>query len=153
MTPTVSLQTAKLLKDEGFPQGSECMWAEFYNTSSNCPNVLLSSLLGVEELEDFKERNYLKDLKFYSAPTTDELLAELPVSIGDKNWFQITRSFNGYKEVVQSVAYVYWLPENTIGQIFLKDVHKITNDSLPEALAQMWLYLKKEGLLNDTRTN
>lgn len=59
-----------------------------------------------------------------AAPTSDELLEEIPRPITILRYSGTYRLDCGIK--------------NQIGPV---------NESLPEALVQMWLYLKKEGLL------
>jgi len=146
MLKTTSLETSKLLKEAGFKQeGIECIWAEFYNTSSNVPTTLLSSLLGVEELEDFKERNYLKDVKFFAAPTTDELLEELPKdgSISILPWMDEGAYGRYEKEVF--CGYAVWYRGF---QEKKQHNRPFKNTDLCESLAQCWLWLKKENLLS-----
>lgn len=60
----------------------------------------------------------------FAAPTTDELLEELIAGI------QITKHAKLYRVVKGG-----------------RSSYGFTNESLPEALAEMWMWLKKEGLL------
>lgn len=99
MIKTVSLDTAKLLKEARFPQ--MCQYGEPVTKK------------GVHEVFD--------------KPTTDELLEELPYAINiNKGPFEYRVSYH----IVARVDNINFLDK-----------------SLPEALAQMWLFLKKENLL------
>lgn len=68
--------------------------------------------------------------EWYCAPTTDELLLALP---------EIGIVIVKYKNV-RGVRY-------SVGYTATIDNHHIHHESLPEALAQMWLWLKKEELI------
>ena len=118
MIKTVSLQTAKLLKEEGFPQETALFYRvdEFGNVFERNANE-----------DPLKMQKVLGTNIYYAKHTTDELLEELPDDI-------IT---------IYKVNYGYQVS---------CDVHqiekKIYDKCLPEALAQMWLYLKKSNLLS-----
>jgi hypothetical protein len=106
---TVSLETSKLLKEAGFPQDSHHSW-----------EIIAPHLKG--KCVFITERPHI-DNEQYSAPTTDELLAELP-------W-----ELNGDCLVVEKGS-LGWLVK--YGKEFqLYDSEK----SLPDVLAQMWLLL------------
>ena len=111
MIKTVSLETAKLLMDAGFPQ----------NTCQMRNMLLLQS-----------------DIQYYQCalPTTDELLEELPYRIVGEHYILELVIFKNSGDY-------------TIGYKGKPDTSNawVENESLPEALANMWLRLKKEGLL------
>jgi hypothetical protein len=111
MIPTTRLETSKLLKDAGFRQDTYLYHVECDDGEKNWYQLMQSGEWDDEERE------------IISAPTTDELLEELP--------FQ-TKIYKGTENV-----YI-------ISYSNLKD---ISNEVLPEALAQCWLWLKKENLL------
>ncbi len=125
---TVSLETAKALKEAGFI---------FYKNTS----FLWVDLKGLwvcwywKEFDihchmELKDNSNYKIPEAYCAPTTDELLEELPFSVdGDK-----LRLIRGANTRVWHVWY---------GDPKAAFMHS----SLPEALAQMWLWLHKENLL------
>lgn len=133
--PTVSLSTAKLLKEAGFLQESEKWYVPDYETREGVP----------EKLKYFLQDGYEGFIPRYryAAPSTDELLVELPNiiqydgSIGklgkETKYLEIHKNNNGYKVMYKGFHYC--------------EVEE--NKSLPEALAQMWIFLKKEGLLDD----
>lgn len=115
MIKTVSLETAKKLKDAGFRQDTEI----FFN----------------------------KGGKYIAAPTTDELLDELPDHIVIDN-----RQFGGDKR--NSIGTLVIGNPNYIFNVqYRPDISPcFKNESFPEALAQMYLFLAKEGLLNAKRS-
>lgn len=108
MIRTVSLETAKKLKDEGFIQGTDLFWTEVDGSFQITPM-----------------RGIIHD--DYAAPTTDELLEELPWEI-NMNELTIEKGRLGFL-----IKY---------GEISIYE-----QKELCECLAQMWLFLKKEGLL------
>lgn len=101
----VSLETAKRLKESGFPQGKS-YW-EWVKPQGS-------------------EQWYLQDDYFpqademVSAPTTDELLAELPITTVVK---QEDNSYSCFNPTIPVGTYV-------------------KKESLPEALAELWLKVK-----------
>lgn len=126
MIRTVNLETAKKLKDAGFKQDTQYYW----------------------KINPFNDEWYITSLRMdkrfaaFSAPTTDELLEELPACV--------------VKEIASKHDVNCWLQIDKIGdsEYYVGYVHSqnvlydLFNESLPEALSQMWLFLKKEGLLN-----
>lgn len=115
MIHKVSLETAKLLKENGFRK--ECHFGY-------CDGELECNPSPTE-------------WPIY-APTTDELLEELP-------WHtQIYKGTDG--NLGQYICHLD--ARSVIGQ---KETKWFYHKDLCEALAQMWLYLKKEGLLNDNK--
>ncbi len=120
MIKTVSLETAKALKDAGFRQDN---MAYYYPGELSCFKGPVSMEWGIE--------SGLNSHFKYAAPTTDELLEELPEIVKDQR-LNISKERNLY-----FVSYEY---EDNLLQCFHRK-------SLPEALAQMWLHLKKESLI------
>ena len=121
MIKTCSLETAKLLNKAGFRQDTSL----FYR---------------VDEFGNVFERNANEDpLKmqkihgtniYYAKPTTDELLEELPDTLNEK-----------------SGVFGLWI-NSGVYEVFYGGFNEtFKHESLPEALSQMWLWLKKEGLL------
>lgn len=139
MIKTVSLETAKLLKDNGFSQEkSEKHWVDlnFSGARGTLKPYAMSFLHGDKpwDKESLYSKHYLA-----SAPSTDELLEELPDMVNFKN-------FNGMLIIQKRLKYfdVYYRRFSGNGY-FPKNIRGY--ESLPEALAQMWLYLKKEGFI------
>lgn len=110
MIKTVSLETAKLLKENGFRQDTEKVWLKLGAQDGFC----LAD-------KDFLDIHYGNE--WYAAPTTDELLEELPDGV---RIYKSQGEFN----------------------IFLTNAMPpfISHKILPEALSILWLYLKKEVL-------
>jgi hypothetical protein len=81
------------------------------------PNLVPKSNLSVNK----------KLVKLYSAPLATEILEELPMGL----------------HIIKGISYI-----DGKFQVFTIDEEQSEPDeSLPNALAKMWLYLKKEGLL------
>lgn len=126
MIKTTSLETSKLLKENGFRQDSHF----FYSV-----NPRPKEQRTISELDSFLHciTNNMKipcDDLYFSAPTTDELLEELPCLINDKS--------DGCRLNIDKVITRY--------QVRYGNYVEFRDKELPEALAKMWLYLKKEGL-------
>lgn len=111
---TVSLETAKMLKEEGFRQDAIFNWcipqSEFRCQDPHVPHQF----------------DCMTNKKLCSAPTSDELFEELPMAI----------------EINKGLKYrvSYYMS-------FKRDNVSFLRESLPECLAQMWLWLKKEKLI------
>lgn len=72
-----SLEISKKLKALGFKQNSLFYWASFQNHSQ--PNnldwpIVYTEIICEHDIQDYRERNYLKKLEFYSAYTASELI-------------------------------------------------------------------------------
>lgn len=128
MIPTTSLETSKLLKETGFRQDSYFQWEQ--------------SLVKNEEKKwviSYSKEDRIVYGKI-SAPTSDELLEDLPYRIIHENEdciLKVAKDKEGYL-----VYYVkdYYGDEMEIPAKFM-------NFLLPEAVAQMYLWLRKEGLI------
>ena len=68
-----SLELSRELKELKIPQESEFYWAEFFNKSSTVPNEKLFDLVREDELEELGGKNFIEDLKTYSAFLSGEL--------------------------------------------------------------------------------
>lgn len=127
MIRTVSLETARLLKENGFKQGIEGERILYWVIYEGLPSELVGSFWSLSK--GCKEKYY--------APTSDELLNDLPWRINYEKeclYLTIKKGINDY-----GLGYRPELrPFNRI---------KFFNESLPEGLSQMWLWLKKEGLI------
>lgn len=119
---TVSLETAKLLKESGFPQFTHMCFALENKGGQNWEYELMPN-------------HFQAELEFIGAPITDELLNELPTAherLGNLMFKKVIR-----KKVVKYQC--------TYGN--QDESPSFEDESLPEVLAKMWLYLKKENLL------
>lgn len=103
---TTSLETSKMLKEARFRQDTEY---HFYRMSSNEKPFIGS--------RDITWQNYI----IFAAPTTDELLEELPTNL-----------------ILQ------YFDDNYTGMA-MGDYTDLFRD--PNKLADCWLWLKKEGLI------
>ena len=128
----VDLEIAKELKKEGFPQESENWWLENINSGKI----------------EFNITQYPTGSKTYYAPTSDEILKELPHKLNG-SWLRITPVGKGYE-----VGYWEheWNKEESQNDVETRKIYEHYLDKkLSNALSNLWLYLKKEGLLNEKK--
>lgn len=121
----VSLELARELKEVGYPQESLFYWE--WTTPADEP-YCGASVTTKEAKYSCKEDPHLDWL---AAPTATELLSELPTDNDTKDLLTIHRHWQTKEFHVEY--------EDT--GVFQRD------KSLPNALAKMYIYLKKEGLL------
>lgn len=127
----VDLEIAKELKKEGFPQEG-LWWWQFTYEIKYTPRV--------------KSGKYVPmGFKNCIAPISDEILKELPLHLEKKDnfyWLNISREAYdaNSKRSYYEISYDNW--ENKC-----LDAICIEDDKLSNALAKMWLYLKKEGYI------
>lgn len=131
MIPTTSLETSKKLKAAGFRQDTFFQWIFVHSA--------INSEYNHWELLDKEHPLYCKNAEIqYASFCSDELLSELPFKLRfqyDDYWFQIQKLKNGSYDV----RYSDWQHMK---------VKKIFQDELLcEALSQMWLWLKSEGII------
>lgn len=119
MIKTVTLETAKALKEAGFPQITDLFWTE------------MDGSMHITEM-----RGIIHD--DYAAPTSEEILEELASGIRIK-------AHHLYLQMGKMTDNLFTVSYRSMTDIEM-DIQKDA-ESLPEALAAMWLYLKKEGLL------
>jgi len=139
----VSLELAKKMKELGFKQESLWWWRKLFNDSYKIQS----------------DHDLIKDIGVYfSAYTVAELGEMLPHTIGDNTWLQWTKAVNGYNEICESLAYVKWEEENSLGQVFLENKHKIyckpykdkrfdEFETEADARAKMLIYLKENNII------
>ncbi len=123
----VDLKIAKELKEKGFSQDSLFYHVEFTNGKT------------VLHKRGAEFPSFIIETK-YSAPTTDELLAELPVMIEDRGfdyWLQIDKLHKEYQIIYANID------DN---DDWLKGVNSC-DEKLPNMAAKRWIYLKDNGLL------
>jgi hypothetical protein len=134
----VDLELAKELKENGFIQNTH-----FYHRIQKD---------GIGEFTDFcdtKENSpFMKFKALYSAPISDEILKELPkIIIPNYTRYDINirhftnQHLDDYYEVSFISMYLKSDEEHPDKYI------KFAEQKLPNALAEMWLYLKKEGYI------
>lgn len=133
---TVSLELAKQLKEEGFPQETEFYWVKPYDINND--------YTGDEPVIDWKE--WLEHVEMEksiicAAPTAEEILEKLPdgvfVKEADNDCFLEIRK-NSKVEYVFEASYMDW--KKVIG-------YREYGITLAEAAGKMWLYLKENKLI------
>lgn len=131
MIPTTSLEMSRKLKNAGFPQHTDYYWEIV------AKNGVLSAS------NPFITHRPSCDNEHYAAPTTDELLAKLPRILWKEleHWDLIIKK-GLFKESWESG---YWKIFRNCTMFYHAPLKCIENKSLPEALAQMYLWLKSEG--------
>lgn len=128
MIATVTLQTAKLLKESRFRQDTTFRWVDLSDSNEDYWAIAYK-----------EEAMYSLCNDSNAAPTTEELLADLPEELPYKDgiiYLTIDLSFR-YRVELFHPAYFEG------GDI----IYATENESFAESLAQMWLWLKKENLL------
>lgn len=128
---TTNLVTSKLLKQAGF-----CQDTDFYYSCNHFEEAM--AINKDDAYHVHYQPPYRRD---FSSPTTDEILSHLPWRINQNKYpcdLMITKGPKNYH--VRYVNPVY-LPKK-LGWNF-----DAINESLPDCLASMWLYLKSEGLI------
>lgn len=134
----VSLGTAKALKEAGFPQTTHfCWFTQCSKTHQGFKNIEPQFITMLQPV--FEGLNMANAP---CAPTSDEILEELPKKIVNKDgmaqWLKINPIGNDWMVVYDPVD--EGVTDNFIwcGE---------TRSLLCEALASMWISLKKENLL------
>lgn len=127
---TVSLESAKQLKEKGYPQQSSYFWW----TSALRTNGKEEFYLPNDFIVDIGELNEFDYRKDYAAPTVDEVLDLLPERI------------EGYKTLGMGKVMGEWvIGYQKIGNEL--QAIRTVDKSLADAAAKMWLYLKENNLL------
>lgn len=119
---TVNLELSKQLKEAGYPQESCFWWEDLFD--------------GNAQLSD-NRRLSVKGVKYWSSPTADEILEQLPAQIKNKR-LQIDKMPAGEF----CISYIPF-NESDSEEIVIMG----TTPTLADAAAKMWLYIKKEDLL------
>jgi len=142
---TVSLELAKQLKEKGYPQDITFSGSYFYQgTINEIEKEEGYVLLSHRELLGFK--GAIKIL----APTADEILERLPARITNpstRNMDRLTFFIRGHagddskQDVRDGFTLEYWTNYN-------QPLVRIRDDTLADAAAKMWLYLKENDLLD-----
>lgn len=143
-----SLELSKRLDELGVKKESYFYWIEFKNYSSPIEqiNKLRNEIINFVELQDYRERDYLKDFKEYAAFTVGELGEMLPKYI-------IKEGYEYYYNQIPSKHCDSWI-------IFYRDsFHSWDGEDMEDkneanARAKMLIYLIENGLIkNETDTN
>lgn len=135
----VDLEIAKELKKEGFSQKGNF----FYHNINNKYQILSK--------EDFQMINPIIIGGEYNAPTSDEILKELPKFVESEEY-----ELNIIQRNIEKGTFEFEENGNNKNKfeifygVFGGEVMKtpeFENKKLSNAVAKMWLYLKKEGYI------
>ena len=149
---SLTLETAKQLKESGWSKETE---NNYWSKNSYCPNhprgqgclscedtdlIFLEWLVSGEELESNSRHVYIKA---YPCPSIEELLAEMPIGINlngvDYMFMLSIYPFKGKRK--------YCVVYEDCDEDSNPDVLASFLDTDPaEAVAQLWIKLKQEGL-------
>ncbi len=124
----VDLKIAKELKINGYPQNTN-FYHEIYTYNDGSKEngfVDYNKFLGWENSDDHT---------FFSAPISDEILKELPKEIEYK--------FCYFLEILCLTSSYNIFYQSNGGE----ELKEFDDKNLANALAKMWLYLKKEGYI------
>lgn len=131
---TVSLELSKQLKEAGYPQEGEFVYlVDKWGLRDN-------AFWRLEDLSDSDINHFdaSKDCNIFSSPTADEILEIIPIPL---------KAGANYRPVLsrspQTGKWEIILIHPTNGN----DYKVFKGESLANAAAVMWLYLKKEGLI------
>lgn len=133
MIKTTNLETSRLLKENGFPQKTLIFWEYGH------PNMKGQW----EQKEWYLSDYYTKSDKAISSPSTDDLLEQLPQIIGEVGK-RFTRQI-----IIQEYYIIITYEERCFGsgKTLIRETYETDKYNLVESLAQMWLWLKKEGMI------
>ena len=125
----VDLELAKKLKDNKFIQLN--ILFSYYNEWASLP-ILISTKKAIS----LYKKNKDVDPWIAASPTSNELLEMLPTNLG-----------------ISEIRIEYCLETTTWMVGYIKDKEEFSfyfeNQKLSNALAELWLYLKEKGLLNE----
>lgn len=119
---TTSLKMAKRLKEAGYPQEGEFWWKHYEKNKVGQLPVLMPD----EDIND----SFMED--YYAAPLATELLERIPV-----------RLYISKEKQPLAGNSILWHVSGQEGS----GIPIFAEESLTDALAECWLYLKQEGLL------
>ncbi|SRR6266478_8881426 len=155
-----SLELSKKLKELGVKQKSLFYWFQFRNESSpkeQWKNVY-SMLCRSAEKKKYKEREYLKDLEFFSAFTAAELSILMPLSYikNDVHYFIQTTAGISHGKLVTTCESHFYLNENDCIAIVGDDFDGEGNEANARALMLIFLIENKlieKGLIKNDNDN
>lgn len=139
----VDLERAKQLKENGFPQDSEFYWNIHKAGGSVFP---LDDNLN-KKFASYQEKVGINAVCYatYSAPTSDEILKELPREIKDLNFeyfYHLKIEKSPIHDEMYFISYGITSQDRAWMEYYNTDDKKLSN-----ALAKMWIFLKKEGYI------
>jgi len=125
----VDLEIAKELKENEFPQNTFFIWSK-----DREGDLITKKIFGNPYSEECT-----------NAPTSDEILKELPNNIKDPN-FHYFYHLKIEKSPIHDEMYLISYGITNQDRAWMEQYH-IDDKKLSNALAKMWLYLKKEGYI------
>jgi hypothetical protein len=131
---TVNLKLAKALKEAGYPQDA---YLSYYYNAGKPTGSLVQTLFYDDASKAFKAS------KLSSAPTADEILEKLPETIGKLS----KPNFGGLTISKYKEAYSPWYCSAQDRSSLLGPTLMFMDENLADALANLYLYLKKKGLI------
>lgn len=135
---TVSLDLAQQLRDAGYPQESLFYWIDVLSGWELCT---VNKAGNFQSLESNSFGIFHDQTRAYAAPTASELSEQLNIKKdGYGYWLVQPAEENGEKIWVCKYISV---PPKAKGFVF----YPVKSDSMVNALAGMYLYFKKQGLL------
>ena len=144
----VSLELANQLKKAGWKKETKFYWVKEKTNECESLNAFDLMIKVGEEfipvtIETVYENFEVKRCDYFSAPLATEILEELP-SIIEREITEINTFGVGTLYIARMVKGTY-VVEYCDGDMNV--IKEFGDLSLPNALAKMWIYLKKEGLL------
>jgi hypothetical protein len=135
----ISRELAERLKEAGYPQGTISSWGRFIPGDE----YRLSATPSWTKDKDMATQADKLGIVWFAAPISDELLEQLPSKIEGVDasaWLHIVKTNNG-----PEVAY------SDGSGLSHKDMpNMIDSLSLPNALAELWLWCKEKGYIAPT---
>lgn len=135
---TTSLELSQQLKEAGYPQESHFWWFKQLGTEDTSDPAFGGYDEWVLVESAAIDEGYMAQDRAFASPTADEILEKLPSSIVN-DYFWIEKKSWGYAVHL----YPHGSPDSK---------HEEQGKTLADAAAKCWLYLKKEGLLEDNTT-
>ncbi len=139
---TVSLELSKRLKEAGYPQkDSWWSWMKYK------PFQIKRDKLKDED-QYFLGGEFFKGIRedYFASPTADEILDQLPQHIEGKGWVRIWTGTSGESGRGYHLGYSKILSEG--GWVTIES-QADSEDTLADAAAKMWLYLKENELIDN----
>jgi hypothetical protein len=125
---TLTLETAKKLKEAGFPQESYFVWQYKYDSWDGGTEDIKLTNTRAEDESYQQNDSRVSYLKYFAAPTAEEVLEQLPEYYALHRQQNFFRCFGG------------------------ENIHHEDGENGAEAAAKMWLYLKEHELLPERTT-
>ena len=144
----VSLELAKKLKEAGWKKPT-FYWVVKYKNGNSEPILAIDALIKLKKIVE-------DDYEVYPAPLATEILEELPCNNVLHPEFTPERLSNDGYIIIPSKRkmvslHIYKTADSSYGVEYCNEIGDkhgtTTGGTLPDALAQMWLYLKQEKFI------